>query len=95
MNVAISWAKKVQLAKCDILVGFPKSSHILCMEQPKLIVSSFLSLLLFTAAVLCKCYCLQAGYQVLVIKQHKLLSNKKHQQHYDLGIVTMTGYINI
>ena len=28
MSVAINWAKKVQLAKCDILVGFPKSSHI-------------------------------------------------------------------
>ena len=28
MSVAISWAKKVQLAKCDIMVGFPKSSHI-------------------------------------------------------------------
>ena len=28
MNVAISWAKKVQLAKCDISVSFPKSSHI-------------------------------------------------------------------
>ena len=28
MSVAISWAKKVQLAKCDISVGFPKSSHI-------------------------------------------------------------------
>ena len=27
MSVAISWAKKVQLAKCDILVSFPKSSH--------------------------------------------------------------------
>ena len=27
MSVAISWAKKVQLAKCDISVGFPKSSH--------------------------------------------------------------------
>ena len=29
MSVAISWAKKVQLAKYVILVGFPKSSHIL------------------------------------------------------------------
>ena len=29
MSVAISWAQKAQLAKCDILVGFPKSSHIL------------------------------------------------------------------
>ena len=28
MSVAVSWAKKVQLAKCDILVSFPKSSHI-------------------------------------------------------------------
>ena len=28
MSMAISWAKKVQLAKCDISVGFPKSSHI-------------------------------------------------------------------
>ena len=28
MSVAISWAKKVQSAKCDISVGFPKSSHI-------------------------------------------------------------------
>ena len=27
MSVAISWAKKVQLAKCDISVNFPKSSH--------------------------------------------------------------------
>ena len=35
MSVAISWAKKVQLAKCDILVGFPKSSYIfLCMHRP-------------------------------------------------------------
>ena len=29
MSVAISWAKKVQLAKCDISVSFPKFSHIL------------------------------------------------------------------
>ena len=28
MSVAISWAKKVELAKCDILASFPKSSHI-------------------------------------------------------------------
>ena len=32
MSVAISWANKTQLAKCDIMVGFPISSHILlCM----------------------------------------------------------------
>ena len=29
MSVAISWANKMQLAKCDIMVGFPISSHIL------------------------------------------------------------------
>ena len=29
MSVAISRAKKVQLVECDILIGFPKSSHIL------------------------------------------------------------------
>ena len=29
MSVAISWANKMQLAKCDIRVGFCKSSHIL------------------------------------------------------------------
>ena len=28
MSVAISWASKMQLAKCDIVVGFPISSHI-------------------------------------------------------------------
>ena len=28
MSVAISWANKIQLAKCDIMVGFPISSHI-------------------------------------------------------------------
>ena len=28
MTVAISWANKMQLAKCDIMVGFPISSHI-------------------------------------------------------------------
>ena len=28
MSVAISWVKKVQLADCDISVGFLKSSHI-------------------------------------------------------------------
>ena len=27
MSVAISWAKKVKLAKCDISVSFPESSH--------------------------------------------------------------------
>ena len=27
MSVAISWAKKVQLAEYDISVSFPKSSH--------------------------------------------------------------------
>ena len=27
MSVAISWANKMQLAKCDIMVGFCKSSH--------------------------------------------------------------------
>ena len=29
MSVAISWGNKMQLAKCDIMVGFPISSHIL------------------------------------------------------------------
>ena len=29
MSVAISWANKMQLAKCDIMVGFQISSHIL------------------------------------------------------------------
>ena len=28
MSVAISCANKMQLAKCDIMVGFPISSHI-------------------------------------------------------------------
>ena len=28
MSEAISWANKMQLAKCDIMVGFPISSHI-------------------------------------------------------------------
>ena len=28
MSVAISWDNKMQLAKCDIMVGFPISSHI-------------------------------------------------------------------
>ena len=28
MSVAISWANKMQLAKCDIMVGSPISSHI-------------------------------------------------------------------
>ena len=28
MSVAISWANKMQLAKCDIMVDFPISSHI-------------------------------------------------------------------
>ena len=27
MSVAITWANKKQLAKCDIMVGFPISSH--------------------------------------------------------------------
>ena len=27
MSVAISWANKMQLAKCDIMVGFPIFSH--------------------------------------------------------------------
>ena len=27
MSVAISWANKMQLAKCDIMVGFSISSH--------------------------------------------------------------------
>ena len=32
MSVAISWANKMQLAKCDIMVSFPISSHIfLCI----------------------------------------------------------------
>ena len=27
MSVAIRWANKMQWAKCDIMVGFPISSH--------------------------------------------------------------------
>ena len=34
MSVAISWAKKVQLARCDDSVGFPKSSHIYAYITP-------------------------------------------------------------
>ena len=33
MSVAISWANKKQLARCDISVSFPKSSHIWCTER--------------------------------------------------------------
>ena len=28
MSGTISWANRMQLAKCDIMVGFPISSHI-------------------------------------------------------------------
>ena len=28
MSVAISWANKMQLAKCDIMISFPISGHI-------------------------------------------------------------------
>ena len=34
MSVAISLVKKVQLAKCNISVGFPKSSHIILWDKP-------------------------------------------------------------
>ena len=37
MSVAISWANKMQLAKCDIMVGFPISSHIYLL----LVISKF------------------------------------------------------
>ena len=33
MSMAISWANKMQLAKCDIMVGFPISSHICQLQQ--------------------------------------------------------------
>ena len=33
MSVAINWANKMQLAKCDIMVGFPISSHIYHMNH--------------------------------------------------------------
>ena len=34
MSVAISWASKKQLAKCDIMVGFRISSHIYVIYKP-------------------------------------------------------------
>ena len=37
MSVAISWANKMQLAKCDIMVGFLISSHILLPSQQTLL----------------------------------------------------------
>ena len=40
MSVAISWANKMQLAKCDIMVGFPISSHILYYMKVKYITST-------------------------------------------------------
>ena len=39
MSVAISWDNKMQLAKCDIMVGFPISSHILQMFKIVLLIS--------------------------------------------------------
>ena len=33
MSVAINWDNKMHLAKCDIMVGFPISSHILSINQ--------------------------------------------------------------
>ena len=36
MSVAISWANKMQLAKCDIMVGFPISSHICSFTSSQL-----------------------------------------------------------
>ena len=40
MSVAISWANKMQLAKCDIMIGFPISSHNLVLETPIMIKST-------------------------------------------------------
>ena len=51
MSMGISWAKKVQLAKCDISVGFPKSSHIWFFSM-----SLLLSLLLSSSAALNFCF---------------------------------------
>ena len=34
MSVAISWANKMQLAKCDIMVGFLISSHNYALLSP-------------------------------------------------------------
>ena len=39
MSVAISWANKMQLAKCDIMVGFPISSHIFIMLRARLLAT--------------------------------------------------------
>ena len=36
MSVVISWANKMQLAKCDIIVGFCKSSHNFAFRSLKI-----------------------------------------------------------
>ena len=42
MSVAISWANKMQLAKCDIMVGFPISSHKLASILQQFILHKIL-----------------------------------------------------
>ena len=62
MSVAIIWAKKVQLTKCDILVGFRKSSHNLYDNSAKINMH-----ILTVVAMLCstKQFCIYkaVGYQ--------------------------------
>ena len=41
MSVAISWGNKVQLAKCDIMVSFPKSGHILLLYITCIVATTY------------------------------------------------------
>ena len=47
MSVAISWANKMQLAKCDIMVGFPISSHIYIIPCTLRVIVALCMVLLF------------------------------------------------
>ena len=64
MSVAISWGNKMLQAKCDISVGFPKSSDInyAIVIQPTNIVNMIMSYLKYVQSLhrTAKCLIMQA-----------------------------------
>ena len=67
MSVAISWANKMQLAKCDIMVGFPISSHIYTLQRVYSRLGECQTLLCPVRIEPVKCFQIALNFSVLLI----------------------------
>ena len=83
MSVAISWANKKQLAKCAYMVGFPISSHTLCVSSFNLSCALF-----YLVHDICKQH---SSLHTVVCRQ---TSEAELSYHFSIFSIQLTGVIS-